>query len=140
MAEAADADNQDDDDDMDDWETKMKKAEAQQAKVDEIVQDALSKCVKPDHVPLTKIIAGNEKASKSGRALLLAQVQKEKDAAEKVAKKLGSENIGPGSIGLQAAISSFARRGTINAKKKQAHEKDTSEAADVIKMGRHMLK
>ena len=122
----------------DDWDVKMKKAEAQQAKVDEIVQDALAKCVKPSHVPITKMVTGSAKAAKNSRAMLLEQVQKEKDAAEKNEKANLPDKSGAGVLGLQAAINTHARMGTIV--KAQKLEKDSSEAQDVIKMGKHMLK
>ena len=127
----------------------LDKAEADQIKLDQVIQTHLEKFKPPDYLPLTKLSTTEEKQVRSARGVLIQQALEEAQATlagEKakrealLARKTQKDRIGSGPVklGISAAVAALGlskRRGSV--KEKEDKETITKE---IMKMGKHLLK
>ena len=129
-----------------DWDALIKKAQEDQGKIDQIVQEAVAACKKPSVIPITRLSSEAERAQNSSRALLMQNVLKEKAMAEKkeaaeVAKNQTIKAV-PSKLGAAAAVQAFQRDGVLTKGKKKTKAADSAAVAaeNVMKLGKHVLK
>ena len=127
----------------------LDKAEADQIKLDHVIQIHLEKFKPPDYLPLTKLSTTEEKQVRSARGVLIQQALEEVEATlagEKakrealLARKTQKDRIGAGPVklGISAAVAVLGlskRKGSA----KEKEDKDTI-TKEIMKMGRHLLK
>lgn len=138
----------------------IQRAEAEQLKVDQVLEQQLAKISKPTYIPLTKLTSPDEKQTCSARGLLMQAALKEAqelEAAQKKSKAAADNkrelSKQPPKIGILACLEKFEKsreqaggipraKGKAKAKVRSAKDKDDKELATegVMKLGKHLLK